>query len=81
MSPLPIVFLTLQKNSREHVRIALDEYKGAVRVDARLYFDGGSGELRPTSKGITIRPEFLPRVIAALQEAERELRARGLMEV
>lgn len=79
MSPLPLIFLTVPKNSREHIRVALDEYKGHTLADLRLFYDAGGGELRPSAKGITIRPEFLSPVIAALQEAEREARARGLI--
>jgi hypothetical protein len=80
MSPLPVTFGLIDRNKRERIRVALDEFKGHVLVDVRTFYLDGDGDLKPTPKGITIRPEFLSRVIALLQEAEREVRARGLVE-
>jgi hypothetical protein len=69
----------IKKNARETLRVELDEFKGHQLVAARLWFADGSGELRPTPKGLTIKVELLPDLIAALREAETIARDGGLL--
>jgi hypothetical protein len=73
------VISDIQKNQREVLRVALDEFKGHQLVAARLWFDDGSGELKPTPKGLTIKVELLPELIAALRAAETAVRDAGLL--
>jgi hypothetical protein len=42
-------------------------------------YDDPSGGLVPTKKGISLKVERLPELIAALQAAEAEARNRGLL--
>jgi hypothetical protein len=69
----------IKKNARETLRVELDEFKGHQLVAARLWFDDGSGELKPTPKGLTIKVELLPDLIAALAAAEAAARDAGLL--
>jgi len=71
---------TIPKNSMDEVRVSLSEFKGHTYVDVRVYteFEGDS-EKRPTKKGITVRPDLLPELRQALEQAEAEARAAGLL--
>jgi len=63
------VIATIVKNSRESLRVSLDRYREHDYIDLRLYADNGVEQV-PTRKGLTIRPDLLPAVIEALQQAE-----------
>ena len=77
----PTIIATLEKNSRELVRIALDEYRGVPLVDVRVMAPAidPTGLPIPTKKGIALRIELLPELVVALQAAEAEARRLGLL--
>lgn len=54
------------KNSRECIRITLDEYQGHDLVNIRVWYDAGDGEMRPTKKGLAFKTELLTEVREAL---------------
>ena len=74
---------TIEKNKLEELRIALKEFRGHRLIDVRTYVepytDEGQGRV-PTKKGVTLDLAKLPELIAALQEAERQARAAGLLK-
>lgn len=77
---LPAIFAVVFKNKREAVRIALEEYRGNAYIDLRIFFNSGDGDLRPSGKGIAVAPRLIPAMIAALQAAQAECIARGLID-
>ena len=83
MSAALQVCADLPKNKAERVRIALDRYAGVDLVDIRVTVEmtAGTGLRAPTKKGISLRLEMIPEVIAGLQRAEAMAREQGLMGV
>jgi Transcriptional Coactivator p15 (PC4) len=72
----------LPKNKAEEIRISLSEYNGHNLINVRVWSDrrNGNGEGRvPTKAGIACRVVLLPALIAALQKAEQQARAAGLL--
>lgn len=69
----------IEKNGREQVRVALRAYKGVQLVDVRIYYLAEGDELRPTSKGVSLKIGKIGELIAGLQAAEAEARRRGLI--
>jgi len=67
---------SFHKNSIEIVKVNLQEWKGRKYLDVRVWLldnaakSGGKG---PTRKGITLSVEFLPRLIKALEKAQKIL--------
>lgn len=56
-------------------RVTLTTFKGRKLLDIRKFFDAGNdGELVATRKGISLRVEDLPELMAGLREAKRLLR-------
>jgi len=75
------VIATLEKNKRESLMIYLDKFRGHDLVHARVHFrDDDTGDLKPTSKGVCVKPAKLDELIAALQDAKAECARRGLLE-
>ena len=72
---------TIRKNAREEIRIALTAYQGHDLCDVRVFAEPYAGdEWVATKKGISLSVAKLPELIAALQRAEDEARAAGLLK-
>lgn len=78
----PIVIASLFKNAREQVRICLDSYQGVDLIDMRITVELGetAGVRTPTKKGLSLRVEQLPDLIAALQKAQVAAQSEGILE-
>jgi hypothetical protein len=80
MSAASITPALVPKNSRETLRLSLDEYRGHQLLSARLWFDpADGGELRPGREGWAIAIERLPEIVVELQRLEAEARRVGLL--
>ncbi len=75
---------TIEKNQREQIVVALSEFEGRDgifdMVSARVFYDKGNGDMKPTRNGLNVPTRLLPDLIEALEEAERQARAAGLIE-
>ena len=74
------VIRVIQKNARESVRVALDQFHNIDLLDIRILAHGDDGaEPQLTKKGIAIRVGKIAELIEALQEAQAEAVRRGLI--
>ncbi|WP_336042567.1 transcriptional coactivator p15/PC4 family protein [Pseudooceanicola nanhaiensis] len=71
---------TIKKNSREELRVTLDEFRGHHLVNVRVFYDAGDGEMKPGKQGIAVKVELLRELLAALDAAEKSARQAGLLE-
>jgi hypothetical protein len=64
------------KNSKERIRISFTEYKGMKLLEIRCYYQAsdGSGEWKPSPKGISFRVEQLDEIMKGLEIAKAFLR-------
>lgn len=69
--------LDLQKNSRERVRVSVDQYKGHEYVNIRTWYVDASGEYRPSKNGVTLKPSLIPQLVQGLQLAARAADPKG----
>ena len=72
---------TIRKNALEEIRVGLSEFNGHDLLNIRIWTDprNGGSERIPTKAGIACRVALLPEIIEALQRAEAQARARGLL--
>lgn len=49
---------------------AVEYAKGGLRFDARRYYTSESGESRPTSKGVSLKPDMIKPLIEAIKAFE-----------
>jgi hypothetical protein len=75
----PVILADLVKNSREHLRVALDEYQGHKLVDLRVTTEltQGTGVRVPTKKGVSVNVSHLPALVVAFTAAEAKARELG----
>jgi Transcriptional Coactivator p15 (PC4) len=72
--------ILIEKNSRESLRLSVDEFKGRILLSARVWFKpSDGGDLRPGRDGWAINVDKLPQIIAELQRIETEARAAGML--
>ena len=56
----------IEKNSRESIVVSETEYKGSKYVDVRVFYKDTDGSLKPTRKGVSLRPEKVAELRDAL---------------
>lgn len=75
-----VCFLDERKNDSERLRVQLKEYRGKTYVDLRVWYtptDGGN--LRPSNKGIMLRPDLAGPLAAALTDAAMAYDGKGVI--
>lgn len=65
---------TIQKNSREEIRLTVETFKGIELVNFRVWYRDTDGEYRPGRQGLAFRLELLGDVLDALSEAREAVR-------
>ena len=74
------IIATIPKNSREHIRIGLGDFKGHNLFSVRVWVNNAnSGESLPTQKGLTAGVALLPAVIEALQATLKRAYDSGVL--
>lgn len=74
------VIATIPKNSREHIRIGLNEFKGHNLFSVRVWVSKAAGAAPlPTQKGLTAAVALLPAIIEALQETLKQAYDSGVL--
>ncbi|HEY1561279.1 MAG TPA: transcriptional coactivator p15/PC4 family protein [Caulobacteraceae bacterium] len=78
----PVIIAELRKNARERVRVALDQWQGHHLLDLRVttQFTAGADVWAPTRKGLSLNVAMIPALRNALDAAEAQARALGLIE-
>ena len=62
-----------KKNDYGEVRATLSQYKGTTYLDIRFWYAADDGTRKPTPKGVTVHPEHLPALAAAVAAARKRL--------
>lgn len=76
---LPFTAGEWPRNSREEVRVRIDQFKDHIIVDCRIWFRDEIGELRPGRGGLTLSVRHLPALAAAVGAALAHATAAGLL--
>ena len=60
--------IALRKNSREELRVSLDEFRGYQLLNLRVWFAGEDGSLRPGKQGVAVRAEMAAELVDAIRK-------------
>ena len=63
------VVAEVRKNASETIRVRPTEYNGAELVDVRVWYESATGEMKPTKKGLTLRPEMWQELLPEIEQA------------
>jgi cation transport regulator ChaB len=72
------IIADIPKNTREVLRVELDEFSGRQLISARTWYRDGD-DLKPTAKGLSIDIKHLSALREAIAEAEAQAKAAGLL--
>ena len=74
-----VVVASLEKNSNERVRVALDTFHEVRLIDVRITvpLTTTCDVQTPTKKGVAMKVEHLPALLEALRSAEMTARELG----
>jgi predicted transcriptional regulator len=61
------------KNSREEVRVSIDEFKGKRIFSLRVFYQDAVGVMRPSKKGLTLTVEKFSEFKEAVMKLEAAL--------
>ena len=61
--------IEIRKNATEIIKIERGEYQGVDLLHARVWYDDGGGEYKPSKKGLSLRPKSWREILPAIQEA------------
>lgn len=70
----------VSKNSKEIIRLNLEEYRGHKLADLRVYCQDEQGGMIPTRKGISIPISLWPQIRAGLVKMEEAMIAAGWLD-
>ncbi len=73
------IIARIERGKTSEIRVRLLEFHDKPYVDIRLFVVTDAIAKAPTRKGIAVPPGLMPDVTAALQAAEQEARAAGLI--
>lgn len=79
-APASVPIATIPKNASEEVRVSLDVFKGRRLFNARVFYDAGSGQMRPSKAGVTLRLECLEQFAEAVTTALMTAKSKGFMK-
>lgn len=68
-----------EKNSKEVVRVSLQQYAGNDVLNLRIFYRDSNGDWKPGKDGITIRAAQFPQLAALLSEAGKALKEFGII--
>ena len=74
------VIAVIRRSETDEVRVGFSEHSGELGLDIRLYVEiPDTKEQVPSKVGITLKPEELRAVAAALRKAQAETRSSGFL--
>ena len=75
----PITVAEWPRNSREVIRVALDQYGGRYTINVRVWWCDSDGTLKPGRAGIALSVKHLEPLARGLSEAVEKAREVGLL--
>jgi hypothetical protein len=70
----------LPKNSREAIKVSLEEFKGHKFIDMRVYAKEEGKDPAPTRKGLAVSPFLWPQFRKAMAQAEEAMIKEGWLD-
>jgi hypothetical protein len=74
------VIAQFEKNSREEVRVSIDEFRGYKIINIRAYYRSGDQWL-PGKQGLALTVERYRDLVDAVLKLGEELQAQGLFTI
>lgn len=77
--PMSEPIAKFDKNSREEVRVSVDEYHGRKIINLRVYYRGPNEEWLPGKQGLAVGVDQYRHLAGAVLDLGRWLEAHGML--
>lgn len=68
-----------EKNSKEEVRVSIDDFRGSKIINIRVYYRSPSGEWLPGKQGIALKVDRYRDLASAILQLGEALQEEGLL--
>jgi hypothetical protein len=73
------VIATFEKNTKEEVRVTVDEFRGRKLMNLRVYYKDESGQFKPGKQGIALAVDRYRDLADAIVKLGMHLQSEGLI--
>jgi len=70
-----------EKNSREEVRVSIDDFRGTKIINIRVFYRSATGEWLPGKQGIAMKADRYRDLASAILQLGEALQQQGLLPV
>jgi len=77
--PGATIVAEIRQSAREFIRVVRGSNRGRPTVSVRIWFKASDGSIRPGRAGLTMSPNALSQVVAALQAARLKITDEGAL--
>jgi hypothetical protein len=70
-----------EKNSKEEVRVSIDDFHGRKIINIRVYYRSEGGQWLPGKQGLALAADRYRHLVDAVLKLGEELQAQGLLAV
>jgi hypothetical protein len=74
-----VLVAQFEKNSKEEVRITIDDFHGRKLINLRVYYRSESGQWLPGKQGLALNVDLYRDLADAVLRVGEELQSRGLI--
>jgi hypothetical protein len=73
------VVAKFEKNSREEIRVSLDDFRGRKIINIRVFYRSETGDWAPGKQGLAVSADRYRDLAEAILKLGEKLRADGLL--
>jgi hypothetical protein len=73
------VIATVEKNSKEELRISIDEFHGRKLINFRIFYRSSSGDWLPGKQGMALGVDRYRELAAAMVVVGEKLQEEGML--
>jgi hypothetical protein len=68
-----------EKNSKEEIRVSIDDFRGTKLINIRVFYRSATGEWLPGKQGIAMKADLYRDLASAILQLGEALQEQGLL--
>ena len=68
-----------EKNSKEEIRVSIDDFRGTKLINIRVFYRSATGEWLPGKQGIAMKADVYRDLASAILQLGEALQEQGLL--
>jgi len=80
VSDTTVLVAQFEKNSKEEVRVSIDDFHGRKLINLRVFYRSDGGQWLPGKQGLAIGVDLYRDLADAVLKVGEEIQSRGLIQ-